>query len=166
MSTRRASPRTWRAVVVGALAVGAMTAVVPSAAASPVGPCGNLRSFTVDFRTGGDDLRGNSEVIPFLTTTSGDVELQHIQGPFAGNSTNSRTVGLLNPNWTAWSCNGTGLKLRMVSHNDFLQTDDNWNMEGVTMYGYADGGQYAYYLSASNAFKRFTGSDQWWSRLG
>lgn len=158
--------RTRRFLVAGAAALGLIAAAAPAAQAGPQGPCQNLHSFTFDFRTGGDDLRGNTEVIPFFVTTNGDVELQHVWGPFGGWTTNSRTVGLLNPNWTVSSCAGQGLKFRVVSHNDIFQSDDNWNMDGVTMYGYSGTGGYSYFLSAPNANMRFTGGNQWWTRLG
>ena len=158
--------RVFGAAATTLLAVGSLTALTPSANASPVGPCVNLHSFTLDFRTGGDDLRGNSEVIPFFITTVGDIELQHVWGPFGGGTTNSRNVTFLNPNWTVSSCDGRGVKLRMVSHNDVFQTDDNWNMDAFTLYGYSDTGQRSYFLSVPDAFKRFTGSDQWWTRIG
>jgi hypothetical protein len=155
-----------RMLVAGVTALGIVGTGTQVAQASSVGPCADLHSFTFDFRTGGDDLRGNTEVIPFFITTTGDIELQHIWGSFANNSTNSKTVGLLNPNWTVSSCAGQGMKLRVVSHNDPFQSDDNWNMDGVTMYGYSGTGGYSYLLSVPNAFHRFTGSDQWWTRLG
>lgn len=150
------------------LALGLMTFFMVTSfgvQAGRIGPCANLRSFNLDFRTGGDDLRGNSEVIVWLTTTSGDVELQHIGGGFGNNSTNFRVVPLLNPNWHVDSCSVTGVKIRMVSHNSWTETDDNWNMDGFSLYGYSDDGNFSYFLSAFGApVKRFTGSDQWWER--
>ena len=137
------------------------------AAAQPVGTCKNLRSFVLDFRTGGDDLRGNSEVIVWLMTTAGDVELQHVWGAFGNHSSNSRSVTFQNPNWTVNACTVSGVKIRMISHPGAFEHDDNWNMDGFTIFGYSGTGAYAYYLSATGTpVKRFTGSDPWWSTTG
>ena len=154
------------AAVVTATGLGA---VAPAANAAPVGPCRDLSSFTLTFRTGGDDLRDNSEVIVWLTRTSGDVELQHVWGPFQNQTTNYRTVALTNPNWAVNSCSITGVRIRMVSHPGTFQSPDNWNMDAVTVQGYGAGsGSYSYYLSAvgNPLLKRFTNTDQFWSRLG
>ncbi|MFE4372442.1 hypothetical protein ACFRMN_30250 [Streptomyces sp. NPDC056835] len=153
-------------LVTGLLATLGLIATGSPASAGPIA-CNNMNSFTLVFRTGGDDLRGNSEVMPYLTTRFGDVELGHFNGGFGNNSTSTKVVGLANLNWTVNSCDVTGLKLRMVSHNGAFQTDDNWNMDAVTMYGYGNNGAYSYYFNASGApLKRFTGSSQWWSMLG
>ncbi|MGW0436440.1 hypothetical protein ACWDV4_28310 [Micromonospora sp. NPDC003197] len=144
------------------LAIGAVGVAAAPASAGPIGSCKNLRSFVLEFRTGGDDLRYNSEVITWLTTTSGTVELQHVWGTFGGNSSTSRNVTFLNPNWTVNSCTVTGVQLRMVSHPEWYETADNWNMDGFALYGYSATGAYGYHVSAVGApVKRFTGSDQW-----
>jgi len=150
------------------LAAGAVGVAAAPASAGPIGSCKDLRSFVLDFRTGGDDLRNNSEVIIWLTTTSGStVELQHVWGPFGNHSSTSRNVTFQNPNWTVNSCTVTGAKLRMVSHPEWHQTADNWNMDGFALYGYSATGAYAYHVSATGApVKRFTGSDPWWTVVG
>jgi hypothetical protein len=149
------------------LMAGSVVGLSSPANAGPIGSCKSLRSFTLDFRTGGDDLRGNSEVIVWLTTKSNlDIELQHVWGGFGNNTSNSRTVTFQNPNWAINSCMVTGVKIRMVSHPDIFQTADNWNMDGFALYGYSDTGAYSYQISDSTAFKRFTDSNQWWSKLG
>lgn len=154
-------------VATGMLATLGVTVTATPASAGPIGSCASLRSFTLVFRTGADDLRGNSEVIPFLRTTSGDVELQHVWGGFANNSSNSRTVTFINPNWAVNSCTVTGARLRMISHSEWYESPDNWNMDGFSLYGYTSTGSYRYYMSASGTpLKRFTNTDQWWSMLG
>ncbi|HVQ95318.1 MAG TPA: hypothetical protein VMU51_30085 [Mycobacteriales bacterium] len=153
-----------------ALATVAAGALAAPADAAPVGPCTSLRAFTFNTITGGDDLRDNSEVTPFLTSTAGDIELQHFWGPYGNGSSHAVTVTFQNPNWSISSCSVTGIKLHMVSHNGIFQTDDNWNMDFVSMSGYGVNGEYRYYVSASvpggGTVKRFTGSDQWWSKIG
>lgn len=159
--------RTALAFAATALATTAAGALAAPANASPVGGCTSLRSFTFNTITGGDDLRDNSEVTPFLTSTVGDIELQHFWGPYGNGSSHAVTVTFQNPNWSISSCSVTGIKLHMVSHNGFLQSDDNWNMDFVSMSGYSATGVYSYYVSATGTpVKRFTGSDQWWSKLG
>ena len=135
--------------------------------AGPIGPCERLRSFTLLFFTGGDDLRNNSEVIIWLKTNQGDVELQHVWGSFGNNSSNMRTVTFQNPNWNIDSCSVQGVKMRMVSHPSWPETDDNWNMDGFSLHGYAENGGFKYFISANGApIKRFTGSSQWWEHNG
>lgn len=163
-------PALRRAVLVLAsstLAVVAAGLLTAPAGATPVGPCTALKSFTLNFNTGGDDLRDNSEVIPFLTSTLGDIELQHVFGPMGNNSSRAVTIGFQNANWDVSSCSVTGVKLRMISHNGWFQTDDNWNMDFFSLSGYGALGQYRYFISANGSpVMRFTGSDQWWSKLG
>lgn len=133
--------------------------------AGAIGSCAKLRSFFLNFQTGGDDLRSNSEVIIWLMTNTGDVELQHVWGGFGNNSTNYRVVTLQNANWDVNSCSVTGIKMRMISHNSWTETDDNWNMDGIVVNGYSDQGEYKYTFSANGSpVKRFTGSSQWWER--
>ena len=57
--------------------------IASPASAGQIGPdCVDLRAFTLSFNSGGDDLRDNSEVTVWLTTSDrGDVELQHVWGP-------------------------------------------------------------------------------------
>ena len=79
----------------------------------------------------------------------------------------TRTVTFINPNWAVNSCTVTGARLRMISHSEWYETPDNWNMDGFSLYGYTSTGSYRYYMSASGTpLKRFTNTDQWWSMLG
>jgi len=139
---------------------------VPIAHVGPVGPCSTLRSFNLEFRTGGDDLRDNSEVIVWLRTTNGDVELRHVWGRFADHSSNSKLVTFQNANWGANSCSITGVSIRMVSHPEWHESTGNWNMDGFAVQGYSSTGAYRYSLSRSTANKRFTGSSPWWHTTG
>ncbi|MCU7725389.1 hypothetical protein ODJ79_16810 [Actinoplanes sp. KI2] len=156
--------------VTAALAATAGFAVAAAPAqAGPIGGCAELRAFYLNLGTGGDDLRDNSEVIVWLTQRNGggDVELQHVTGGIGNWSNQSYSRGYQNANWHVNSCDVTGIKVRMISHNGTFQGDDNWNMESITLNAYADGGSPAYAISANgNPVKRFTGSSQWWSMLG
>jgi len=145
------------------------------ASAGVIGGCAQqLHSFTLDFRTGDDDLRDNSEVDVYVMTTLGannteqDIPLQAVYGPFPNNSENYRTVTFQNANWTVPVCSVYGVKLHMISHNGLFQTDDNWNMNSFALYGYSTSGGYAYYVSSGwgNPIKRFTASDSWWTKVG
>jgi hypothetical protein len=158
--------------IVGVTAALAATAGLAAAAApaqaGPIGGCAELRAFYLNLGTGGDDLRDNSEVIVWLTQRAGgDVELQHVTGGIGNWSNHSYNLAYQNTNWHVTSCNVTGIKVRMISHNGTFQSDDNWNMESITLNGYADGGSPAYSISANGSpVKQFTGSSQWWSLLG
>lgn len=137
-----------------------LTVVAAPASAGPIA-CNNLSYLNIYFRTGGDDLRNNSEVIPYLITSSGEKELQHVWGPFGNSSTNFRTLRFLDPGVSVNACSVTGLRLRMVSHPSWPEGPDNWNMETVTLYGYSATNVYSYHFYAAPFF-RFTGSQQWW----
>lgn len=147
------------ATVLAAVGVGVTAA---PASAGPIGPCTSLRSFNLEFRTGGDDLRGNSEVIVWLRTTSGTMELQHVWGRFADHTSTSRLVTFQNPNWAVNSCTITGVSVRMASHPEWHETADNWNMDGFALQGYSSTGAYGYSLSRNSANKRFTAGSPWW----
>ncbi|MGW0520410.1 hypothetical protein [Crossiella sp. NPDC003009] len=102
-------PRLATALTASALTLGALAATAPSAAAGPIGPCVNLRAFNLEFRTGGDDLRGNSP--------------------------HHRSVAFADPNWTANSCEVTGMKIRLVSHPSWPEGPDtgtwtDWSWAG------------------------------------
>ncbi|SCL40929.1 hypothetical protein GA0074692_6054 [Micromonospora pallida] len=142
------------------LATLGVTVIASPASAGPIA-CNRLSYLNFYFRTGGDDLRGNSEVIPYLITTSGDVELQHVWGGFGGETTNFRTLRFLDPGASVNACSVTGLRLRMVSHPSWPETTDNWNMDTVSFYGYSATNVYSYHFYAPSFF-RFTGSQQWW----
>ncbi|MCO1580716.1 hypothetical protein M8C13_33665 [Crossiella sp. SN42] len=161
------SRRLATALTASALTLGALAATAPSAAAGPIGPCTNLRAFNLEFRTGGDDLRGNSELLIWVTTRHGDVPLQPVWGGFGGNSTHHRSVAFADPNWTANSCEVTGMKIRLVSHPSWPEGPDNWNMDGLVVGGFGEAPSRSYFFSANGApVKRFTGSDHTWSQLG
>jgi hypothetical protein len=151
--------------VVGGTAVTAQAA--PVGPQAPVGPCAPLHSFYGIFDTGSDDLRGDSEVIMWLQTNTGNVELQHFWGPFANNSTNTENLTFLNSNWTVNSCSVTGLTIEMISHPSGFETTDNWNLNSVELYGYSTTGAYSWHFWAGgNPLHRFTGSDPYWSGQG
>lgn len=157
ISRLRATALLVTAVLLSTLGV---TAVATPASAGPIA-CNTLDHVNIYFRTGGDDLRGNSEVVPYLTTSGGDIALQSVWGPFGNSSTNMRTVHFLDGGASVNACAVTGLRLRMVSHPSWPEGPDNWNMESVTLYGYSGTNAYSYYFHATPFF-RFTGSRQWW----
>jgi hypothetical protein len=163
--TMRRTALALAATLLSALTVGAFAA---PASAGPLGDCASANHpfvdhFRLDLSTGGDDLRGNSEVIVYLNTTSGVVELQHVGGGIGNWSSRSYDIRFNNPAWTVDSCTVTGVKVHMISHNGFLQTTDNWNMNGFALYAWTINGTMGYFHSAvGNPIKRFTGSDQWW----
>lgn len=149
----------------GIFAISVVLSCVQGASAGPVGSCAKLRSFFLNFQTGGDDLRANSELAIYLMTTNGDVALQHVEGGFPNNSTNYRMVSLQNPNWDVDSCSVTGVKIKLISRPAWPETDDNWNLDGFFINGYSEQGEYKYSLSATGSpLKRFTASSPWWEK--
>ncbi|WIN00139.1 hypothetical protein ACTOB_003824 [Actinoplanes oblitus] len=161
--------RTLKRTTVGVTAtLAALAAVAVPAQAGPIGACVQMRAFYLHLGTGDDDLRDNSEVIVWLMQNHGpDVELEHVWGGIGNRSDRGYSLAYQNPNWHIGSCDVAGIKVRMLSHNGIFQTDDNWNMDSISLDGYADWGRPSYSISASGSpVKRFTNSDQWWSLFG
>lgn len=126
----------------------------------------NLHSFILGFHTANDDLRTNSEVIVWLKTHSGYVQLQKIYGGFGRNSDIARNVTFRDPDARVSSCDVTGVKIQMISNRVGNENHDAWNLNSFTMHGYAETGGLAYQLSAGGSpLKRFTNQSPWWEKL-
>lgn len=137
--------------------------------AGPIMPCAPMRAFTFVFSTGGDDLRGNSELALWLLHRDGmtEIELQHVWGPINNWNTRTYSITYQHPNMSFSACDIKGVKIRLISHNDFLQTDDYWNMESMSMTAHSIEGRDAYFLSANGApAHRFGGGGSIWTKEG
>jgi hypothetical protein len=116
----------------------------------PQPPCPAIRSthsVTLILHTGGDDLRSDSEVVPYLRTTKGNFEMSHFYGEFPNYSSRTRTLDLLTSHPSITSCNVTGLSLTLISHPSWSETADNWNLDGVEMRVHCVSGRDCYVLN-------------------
>ncbi|OJF12104.1 hypothetical protein [Couchioplanes caeruleus] len=168
MQSVRALKRAITGVTAALLVTAGFAATASPAQAGRIGACAEMRAFTLTLGSGGDDLRHNSEVVVWLTgTPGGDTELQHVWGGIPNWSNRTYSISYQNTNWHVNSCSVTGIRVRMISHNGTFETNDNWNMQSITLHGFSDGGAPAYAISANgDPVKRFTGSAPEWTRRG
>jgi hypothetical protein len=152
--------------VTSLIATGAIAVAATPAHAVPVGTCRNLHSFTVEFGTGGDDLRSNSELAISLTTTIGSIRLESVWGTFSNNSFNTRDITFQNHSITVDSCAVTGVQIRLIQHYSWPEGADNWDMTSFELWGYAATGSVAQHMGEvdGSPLKRFTESSPTWTR--
>ena len=101
----------------------------------PTAPPGEFHQIQFVINTGGDDLRGDSEATATLLSPNGSqlqvLELKNQNQPGWGNNT-AHTVSLgLNPARTACAIGHVAIKL--ISHNSFGESNDNWNVQSVVV---------------------------------
>ena len=110
--------------------------------------------------TGGDDLRGDSSAAAELFSVNGQA-LQTLTlkaqnaGGWGNNSTHTVEAKLAQP----LSGDEIGrVAVTLTSHNGFLETDDNWNINEVTMQLYNGSTTYQLVEVKGNPYVRLTGS--------
>jgi hypothetical protein len=118
----------------------------------------------IRFRTGGDDKRGGTEVNFQLRMKNGTTNTY----PTDNNATwpnNSQTGWYYAqvPVDTRYQ-DVSRLGVQMFSHNGFIQTNENWNMDGFEVYVGLPNGSWSFAASPGGSpLKRFTGdSTQFW----
>ncbi|MFD0203657.1 MULTISPECIES: hypothetical protein [Saccharothrix] len=151
-----------RAVVAAAVILlttsvaGAVTAGVASA--DPVGGCASVSKFTMTFRTGGDDLRYNSEVMVSirLASLTQPVPLKSVFGPFGGNTTTVKAdVTFATTGQTVNSCDIRGQNITLISHSAWHESPDNWNMDSFSILGFTSTGVVKYQHGSGVGAPRF-----------
>ena len=109
--------------------------------------------------TGGDDLRGDSSATATLESPNGNtmqVFTLKGQNQSGWNNNSTHTVTLpLNPPLLA--CTVRHIKITLTSHNGFGETNDNWNLQNITVVLSNGGGGVAIATGAGNPFARLTG---------
>jgi hypothetical protein len=110
--------------------------------------------------TGGDDLRGDSSATAELFSVNGQA-LQTLTlkrqnaGSWDNNSTHTVEAKLAQP----LSGDEIGrVAVTLTSHNGFLETDDNWNINEVTIQFYNSSSTYQLVDVKGNPYVRLTGS--------
>jgi len=153
-------------LVTSLVAAGAVATAATPANAAPVGTCRDLHSFTIEFGTGGDDLRYNSELAIWLTTSIGSIRLEPVFGQFSNWSFNTRDLTFQNHSITVSSCAVSGVQIRLIQHPSWPEGADNWDMISFELWGYAAGGSVAQHMSPPDGspLKRFTESSPTWTR--
>jgi hypothetical protein len=120
-------------------------------------------SVRFDITTGGDDLRGDSSASAALSVIGGAVQtvtLKSQSNPSWDNNTTHEVVAGLSPAQLPSQASPlSGLGITLTSHNSFLETDDNWNINNVTMSVLAPTGQVVCTMSnGGTPLARLTGS--------
>jgi hypothetical protein len=130
-----------------------------AAALSPNDP---VTMVAIAFYTGGDDKRSNSEVT-WQLTLRGITSTYQTDGNTWGNDSWSQYFYARLP---AGFRNGdiSNLGVHLTEHNGFIQTDDNWNMNQISVWTLSPAGYWSNIANPGGSpLKRFTGSDgQWW----
>ncbi|MGA8222941.1 MAG: PQQ-binding-like beta-propeller repeat protein, partial [Candidatus Acidiferrales bacterium] len=111
--------------------------------------------------TGGDDLRGDSSAMAKLLAANGstlqEITLKGQNQPGWNNNTSHTVTATLSPALAASKI--AHIVITLTSHNGFLETDDNWNVETVVV-TLSNGGSGPLEIInvAGDPFVRLTGS--------
>ncbi len=131
---------------------------------SALSPSDPVAAVAVAFFTGDDDKRSNS-VVTWELTVNGVTSTYQTDGQ--GNTWNNNT-------WTGYfyatlpqnTTNGqiSNLGVHLSEHDGFIQTDDNWNLNEITVWTENPNGSWSNISNpGGDPLKRFTGSSgQWW----
>jgi hypothetical protein len=116
----------------------------------------------VRFRTGGDDKRSGSQVDYQLKIKDTVHTFETNRDGWPNDSWSTTFFGDLPVNTKYSDIKDFGVKL--ISHNGFIQTNDNWNLDIVQIQVVLPNGSLSKVGSpGGNPLKRFTGSSpQWW----
>ena len=109
--------------------------------------------------TGGDDLRGDSSATATVKIGGGSqtftLKAQSDAG-WGNNSDHVKTFGIAG---AAQPLSAFGnVTITLTSHNGFLETDDNWNIQNVTITLNGPEGSATLLTRSGNPFARLTGS--------
>ncbi len=109
-------------------------------------------------RTGGDDLRGDSSATASVSlpgSTPVFTLKAESDGSWGNNSLHTKTFGLNTPEQL--SAFGA-ISVRLTSHNHFPETDDNWNIQAISVTATGPHGNSCVINESGNPFARLTGS--------
>ncbi|MBC6449020.1 hypothetical protein [Actinokineospora xionganensis] len=143
--------RRTRVAVAAAVILLTATFTATGAAADPIGSCATITKFTMTFRTGGDDLRYNSELlvsikVPHLTQP---LPLRSVFGQFPNNSTVVKVdIPFATTGQTVNSCHIRAQHLTLISHSAWFEGPDNWDMNSFSIVGYTSSGVAKYQHSS------------------
>lgn len=132
-----------------------------SLALLPVAPAGSYNQIAFVIGTGDDDLRGDSSATATLEAPNGSmlqvVILKAQNAPGWNNNTTHNVTVSLNPVRTPASIGH--IVITLASHNSFGETNDNWNVQSVSVSLMNNGGSAKPLMNASGApLARLTGS--------
>jgi len=122
-------------------------------------PKSTFNQVTFNIETGGDDLRGDSSATASIVLPGGKqtFTLKAQSDPGWGNNSNhSKTFTIAG---AAQPLSAFGdITITLTSHNSFLETDDNWNIQNVSITVNGPSGSACLYNHGGNPLARLTGS--------
>lgn len=133
-------------------------------AASALSPSDPVAAVAVNFLTGGDDKRSDS-VVTFQLTVNGVTSTFQTDGQgveWANNTWSGYFYATLPANTV--NGNISNLKVNLAEHNSFIETDDNWNMQEISIWTELPSGAWSNIANpGGNPLARLTGSSGTWS---
>jgi Neprosin len=118
-----------------------------------------FNQLSFDIETGGDDLRGDSSATASVVLPGGTqtftLKAQSDAG-WGNNSDHVKTFGLSGPPQPLHAFGQVTITL--TSHNGFLETDDNWNIQSVVVTAIGTAGSAIVLSRSGNPLARLTGS--------
>jgi hypothetical protein len=114
---------------------------------------------TFNIKTGGDDLRGDSSATAAIALPGGTqrftLKAQNESG-WGNNSDHVKSFNIAGPPLPLAAFGP--ITITLTSHNGFLETDDNWNIQSIVVTAAGAGGSAPVASQAGNPFVRLTGS--------
>ncbi len=114
---------------------------------------------TFNIKTGGDDLRGDSSATADVALPGGTqrftLKAQN-EGGWGNNSDHVKSFSIAGPPLPLAAFGP--ITITLTSHNGFLETDDNWNIQSIVVTAAGAGGSATVASQAGNPFARLTGS--------
>jgi hypothetical protein len=137
------------------------TATFATPSCSPAPPMATFDTIFFNVVTGGDDLRGDSSATATVNIAGQAPQVLTLKSQsdasWDNNSTHTRMFTLASAQQLSAFVNVT---VTLTSHNGFIETDDNWNIQtiNVTLSSSGGGGTACLFSGAGNPFVRLTGS--------
>jgi hypothetical protein len=122
-------------------------------------PSATFNQITFNIETGGDDLRGDSSATAAVFLPTGTqtftLKAQHDPG-WGNNSSHSKSFTIAGP---AQPRSAFGaITFALTSHNSLFESDDNWNIQSVSIILSGPGGSACLLNQGGNPLARLTGS--------
>jgi hypothetical protein len=143
----------------------APTAIFPTPTCAPPPPPTDFTSVGITVATGNDDARKDSELLltfpgesaiclkpsnnpdpDGVCNNGGSATDQNGQQEWANFTSSSQTFALAVPQ----ALDGSTVTITLIEHNSGFETDDNWDIQGITLNGIDSHGNWTLLLSMSN----------------
>jgi hypothetical protein len=127
--------------------------------ADPPPPVETFNEITFNIETGGDDLRGDSSATAMVALPGGNQTFTLKAQNDSGWGNNTDHVKAFTLSGTPQPLTNFGnIVITLTSHNGFLETDDNWNIQSVLVTLSGGSGSATLLSKSGNPLARLTGS--------